>query len=133
MKDLTTKEFLDAPALIMHIYRNAMCKIPMGASLIERGMKEHPEYFPDEMEHRRKWEAIPQSVHDEYWKERTAIHTKVFKNMPGSKGILGWANDPEGYLKWSKQWEKCRKKELPLIEKLHNKFYSKYGIEWGGW
>ena len=101
--------------------------------MIEHAIKESPEYFPDEIEHRRKWALIPQQVHDDYWKEREILRTKVYKEMPPSKGILGWIDDPKGLEAWHAKWKECRENEKPLAAALHKKFYGQYGVEWSGW
>ena len=54
-----------APAIIQWLYLSAMAKQPVGRSVFEDAMQKHPEYFPAELEYRRKWDLIPQSVHDE--------------------------------------------------------------------
>ena len=65
MKDLTYKELLEAPAKVRFLYTMAVAKQPVGSQMIEDAIKESPEYFPDELEHRRKWELIPQQDHDD--------------------------------------------------------------------
>ena len=133
MKDLTYKELLEAPAKVQLLYTMAMAKQPVGMKMLEDAIADHPEYFPDELEHRRKWALIPQQVHDDFWKEREILRTEMYKEMPPSKGILGWINDPKGYEEWNIAYEKCRKAEEPLAAALHKKFYGQYGIEWNGW
>jgi len=133
MKDLTYKELLEAPARVQFIYTMAMAKQPVGSQIIEDAIKESPEYFPDELEHRRKWALIPQQVHDDYWKEREILRAEMYKEMPPSKGILGWIDDPKGYEEWNIAYEKCSKAEKPFAAALHKKFYGQYGIEWNGW
>ena len=133
MKWLTDKQFLEAPARVQFIYTMAMAKQPVGSKMIKDAIKESPEYFPDELEHRRKWALIPQQVHDDYWKEREILRAEMYKGMPPSKGILGWIKDPKGYEEWSKKYDECRKAEEPLAAALHKRFYGQYGIEWNGW
>ena len=101
----------------------------MSSKLIEDSIKDSPEYFTDELEYRRKWDLIPQQVHDEYLKERAALNREIYKDMPPSKGILEWINNIEEYQNWCKKYDECRKKEIPLAKKLHELFYKKYGIE----
>jgi hypothetical protein len=133
MKDLTNKEFFEAPNKVQYIYMMGMMKQPIGSSTYEDAIKEHPEYFPDEVEDRRKWDAIPQEIHDKYWEEYWEIDKEVMKDVPPSKGVIGWIDDQEGYNEWNKKWTKANEKAKPLRESLHKKFYSEYGIEWNGW
>lgn len=131
MKDLSNKEFEDAPAKVKYIYMCAFMKQPIGSSIYEDAIKEHPEYFPDEVEHRKKWEAIPKEVHDAYFEEYHKIDEELFSDIPHKgKGIMFFANNPEADKEFSRAWEAANKKALPLLEALHRKFYSKYGIEW---
>lgn len=132
MKDLTEKEFFEAPNKVKYIYMMGMVKHPISLKTYEDAIKEHPEYFPDEVEHRRKWDAIPQEVHDKYWEEYWELDKEIMKDIPSSKGILGWINDQEGYIEWNKKWDEANEKGKPLREALHKKYYSKYGIEWNG-
>lgn len=132
MKRLTHKEFLEAPSRVQFIYTMSMVNQPISTSMLDDAISEHPEYFPDEVEHRSKWALIPQEVHDEYWKEREKLRAEIYKEMPPSKGILDWINDPKGYKEFSIAYEKCRNAEKLLASALHKKFYGQYGIEWDG-
>lgn len=133
MKNLTHKELLEAPANVQFLYTMAMAKQPVGMKMLEDAIEDYPQYFPDELEHRRKWALIPQQVHDDYLKEMEILRTEMYKEMPPSKGVLGWINDPKGYEEWNIAYEKCKKAEEPLVAALYEKFYGQYGIEWKGW
>jgi hypothetical protein len=110
-----------------------MMKEPVGSQVIEEAMSENPEYFPDELEHRRKWALIPQSVHDEYLAEMQKLRTECYKDLPPSKGIIFWVENSDDYNKWNEAYKKCREIENPLEKKLHKKYYGKYGIDYNGW
>ncbi len=133
MKILTDKELIKAPSRVQFLYWMAFSKQPVGSQMIEDALREKPEYFPDEIEHRRKWALIPQSVHDEYYAEKEILHNICYKDMPPSKGILGWIRDGNGYKEWNDAYNKCREVEKPLAEALHKKHYEQYGIEYSGW
>lgn len=133
MKYLTYKELLEAPAKVQFLYTMAMAKHLVSSQMIEDAIKESPEYFHNELEHRRKWALIPQQVHDDYWKERGVLSTEMYKEMSPSKGVLEWIDEPKAYEEWNIAYEKCSKAEKPLLAALHKKFYGKYGIEWNGW
>lgn len=135
MKHLSYSELLTAPAKVQFLFMASMNNQPVGGKMIDEAIAEHPEYFPDEVEHRRKWALIPQSVHDNYLAEREVLRKKCYKDMPPSKGIIGWVMDEskDDYNSWQKDYDKCREVELPLAEALHKKYYSQYGIEFSGW
>jgi len=133
MKNLTHKELKDAPSEVQYLYMCSVMNHPIGSSIYEETIKKHPEYFPDEIEHRKKWEAIPKEVHDAYWKEYWKIDKEIYKDVPHrGKGILFYAQNPKEYAEYKEAFDAARKKALPLHEALHRKFYSKYGIEWHG-
>lgn len=132
MKNLTHEELIAAPPKIRSIYFLAITKTPMGSGLIESAIKEHPEYFPDEVEHRKKWSLIPQSVHDDYWKEWRALEEKVYADIPDFGGISNAMKHPEKFAEWSSARDAASEKARPLFKALHDKHYSKYGIEWNG-
>lgn len=132
MKVLTEKELREAPAKIQVIYIKSHFGIGISVSMFEEAIIEYPEYFPDEVEHKRKWDSVPQSIQDGYNKERELLRNVIYKDLPPSKGILGWINDAEGYEKWRIKSDECREKEMSLAKELHKKFFGQYGIEWNG-
>lgn len=133
MKDLSYAELEKAPSRVKFLYMMAIMKQPVGSKMIEEAIKDHPEYFPDELEHRRKWASIPQSVHDEYWEEWQKLDKEVYKDLPPSNGIIGWLDDREGYENWNKVRKRCYDAGQPLFKALHQKYYGQYGIEYNGW
>ena len=132
MKDLTVEQLEKAPSIVQYLYVASFMKQPVGGKTIDEAMEKHPEYFPDEVEHRRKWALIPQEVHDNYWEEYWNIEKELFKDVPPSEGLMAMCNNTEKYQIWSKAWNIANEKAKPLRKKLHEKFYSKYGIEWNG-
>ncbi len=54
MRDLTYKEFTSAPPIVQHLYWRSLLKMPVGQKMIDEAIKDHPEYFPDEVEYLRK-------------------------------------------------------------------------------
>ena len=135
MKDLIYAELLKAPARVQYLYTMAMMNQPVGMEVLNEAMAESPEYFPDELERRRKWDLVPQSVHDEYWAEREKLKAEVYKDMPESLGIIAWASseNKDDYNNWNAAWKKCYAIEKPMAEEIHKRYYGKYGIEFNGW
>ena len=131
MKNLTYDELLKAPAKVKFLYSMAMMNEPVGSQIKKDAIKENPEYFPDEIALENKWDLIPQTVQDEYWVEREKIRKDIYKDMPPSKGIIGWSmdGDKNGYYKWQNEWDKCYKAEMILAKEIHQKYYGKYNIE----
>ena len=116
------------PPLVAHIWGLAYVQIPVGADMYEQAIKDHPEYFAREIEHRKKYNAIPQEVHDAYFKEISLVHDEIYKDLPG-KGLMNWINRTE---EEHKIWNEAYEKYESLEKKIHQKHYSKYGIKWSG-
>lgn len=129
MKKLTEKELQEAPNDVQYVYMCSIINHPIGINTYQEAVKKHPEYFPEEVEYNKKWNLIPQEVHDSYWKEYLELDKEIMKNVPPSKGIFGWAKDPEGLNEWEKTYYEAEEKGRPLRKELHQKHYSKYGID----
>jgi hypothetical protein len=131
MKALSIKELEAAPKKIQWLYMMAYAKQPVGASIFDKVLEEYPEYFPDEIEARRKWAAVPESVNDAYWQEWKSMHDEVFRALPKNNGgILYWIDHPEEFKEWNRIYAQCRKVEIVREKELHQKHYAPYGIEY---
>jgi hypothetical protein len=133
MKNLTVDEFMNAPHIVQYVCMSGITGNPIGANTLNEAIENHPEYFPDEIEHRRKWNAIPQEVHDAYLKDRVLLDVEISNNIPPSRGICGWIDDPEGYEEWTLALCKATATYSPKRKEIHDKHYAKYGIEYSGW
>jgi len=130
MKNLTPEEFDKAPNIVQYVYIMSMSNIPIGSKIYEETIRDHPEYFYEEISETEKWNKIPQEVHDAYWKEYGELKKEVFKDVPPSKGLMAYIGGSKEYKEWEKLWNVAYKKWEPLKRKLHRKYYSKYGIEY---
>ena len=132
MIDLTQKEFNKAPVIIKVLQVLAATKQPIGMGTYEKAMREHPEYFVDEIEHKKKWNLIPESVHDAHDKEWIVLQNKVTGEYPNSKGLLYWLDHPKEMDGNYKACEGVRNRYKPQFKELHDKYYAKYDIEFNG-
>lgn len=131
MKDLTLKEFSDAPAIVQFVFGISAINGTISSTIFDKALDEHPEYFPEEVEHRRKWNSIPQQVHDDYSKEWTLLlESEIYTEVGASKGFMWMIDHPNEYDDWSIEYGKCKKNKEPLFKKLHERFYGPYGIEY---
>lgn len=129
MKVLTLKEIEQAPSLVQYIYAAWLCNTPIGMATLDEAVKAHPEYFPDEVEHRRKWSLVPKSVQDEYFSELWKLHEEVYNDLPHeNKGILYYAQHPKEYREWQEALDKRRPMEAQREKELHEKYLAPYGI-----
>lgn len=134
MKNLTQSELLRAPVKVQYIYRMALFNQPVSNSYFEETVKLYPDYFPDEVEYRKKWDLIPQSVHDAYNSEMQILRNEMYKKLtPVTTGIFALVKDSDVLEEWGKFYDECRRKEIPLAMELHKKHYGAYGIVWNGW
>lgn len=128
MKDLTYDELSKAPPRIAFLYAMALTDQPVGLQTIETAMKDHPEYFPDELEYRRKYNLIPQSVHDAYFEEYGKLREEMLNELPPSKGIIYWCDHPKEYKEWNEAYDRISPQFEVKEKELHRKHYSEYGI-----
>lgn len=133
MRSLTEEELNNAPIKVQQVYMMLIVNQFVSSSLYRECVDKYPDYFPEEVEHKNKWNSIPQEIHDAYWKEYWELEEQIMKDVPPSKGVTGWINDKEGYNKWYKKWFDAKEKGKPLHEDLHKKYYSKYGIDCNLW
>lgn len=127
MKRLTLDEFNKAPKDVQAIHALAMLGMPVGSGLFERAVKEHPQYFPEEVAHRKKWNSIPQSVHDAYWKEISDFENKWMEENPGDPkwingGVMMMIKHPECRDYFDRKFQASN----DLRKKLDKKYYEPY-------
>ena len=122
------EEIQQAPSLIQFLWINSMGDFPIGLSAYQKAMREHPEYFPDEIARQERWDKVPQEVHDAYWKEFWQMSNELHKDSTPNKGMIYWCDHPEEYEKWKKDWDKIRPIEEQKEKELHKKYYEPYGV-----
>lgn len=127
--NLTIEQYNNAPADIQITVVMAMHKIPFSGERIKFLHTTYPQYFDEEMEYRRKWDAIPQSVHDNYEKEYSKLMELFFRHPP-NKGMLHWMYHPEEFAAYNKESEKHRESKERMRKRLHEKYYKAYGIKY---
>ncbi len=100
--------FKDIPHKVLCLQLAGAMNIPVGSSFYDEVITEYPEYFPVEAERKRKWDAIPQSVHDAHWKELQEFTDELWKDQPKSGGIMSWINNTEEHQAWKRAYDKLR-------------------------
>ena len=124
MNDVT-----DIPYKVLYLQQCKIAGIPVGMSLYLNIVNEYPEYFPVEAEHHRKWDLIPQEVHNQYNKEYLEAYNKYMSDLPhDGKGIMYFIRNPKEYTEWSKAYNDAIEKAKPHLDAIHKKHYSKYNI-----
>lgn len=132
------------PPLVLFVKGMAMIGQPISYKTWEEVMTKYPEYFPEEVERKRKWDAIPASVHKEYWDQPEAqlfpdsqeikkyeaiIGPRPFPDLPG--GIIHRVTHEEYNEQYQKQdeWDREMEKLRSIKRKeLRDKLYKPYGI-----
>lgn len=118
MKNLTTEEFDKAPPLVQFLHMVAISGISIGSSIVNKAMTDHPEYFEDELERKRKWDLVPNEVHSAYNKELSVTLLRI--------NIL---SDNYACRFWSKGIEISKEEKMKEIGKeIYKKHYEKYGL-----
>ncbi len=133
------EHYLNAPASVQFVKMMDVMGQPIGLETYERALKEGPEYFPDEIEYRRKWALIPQSVKDAYnadpnsdWAfnfgEIDEDAPYIVNNWPG---IIG-ATDEDWRIRDEWYNSETYKSNLATKNKdkcdAYNKYFGPYGL-----
>jgi hypothetical protein len=119
------------PPLVALIMMHRQVGMPIGMSTYDKAIAEHPEYFPEEVEHRKNWASIPQSVHDAYKAELDELYFKETGEkeiIPFGKGMAYWMEHLEEYEEFRKEQKILFEKRQQIERVLHEKYYSKYNI-----
>ena len=128
----TMKSYLDElnglPAEVLWVKFLEATGGMMGASTYESIIKKYPEHFPEETEQRRRYESIPQEVHDAYYKEYWAFHDKLWEDEPPAQGLFAMINNTDEYRAHQDAYDRLRPIEEENEKLLYKKYYSKYGI-----
>ena len=122
MRELTAEEFNVAPNTVKYIYTLVTLKKPVSASLFHDAITEYPSYFPEEAEAQKKYNSIPQHVHEAYWMEYWKLHNKICNAIPHyGLGILFYSDNPEQYI----EYQNAMAIEEPKLERLKKKLHKK--------
>jgi hypothetical protein len=131
MKIPVGKTIEDAPYWVKVVIIASAGKIPIGLSTLDKAIEEGPEWFPEEVEYRRKISLVPQEVHDAHIEESMELETEWSKQIQPSKGIVYWSSHPEEAAEWNRIYKETAEKyniEGRRTE-LWNKHYGPYGLQ----
>ena len=123
MKDLTIEELEKAPHEIAYLYLASIHCMPVGSEIIDRCMKDHPEYFPAEILYQDKWDAIPEEVHEAFKVDLSEVIGEFIKCNSG--GLIEFMNLSEG--ERATNVETFRKHQQ-IEEDLWQKHYKKFNL-----
>lgn len=125
MQHLTEKQFEKAPKIVQSIYVLTLLNQPVPGSVMNEAMERYPDYFQEEIQYKKIWEAIPQSVKDAYFDE---LHKALAHSFPDNKGILYWINHQLEFQEYQKKYEEIRKQNEQIRKDIHKKHFEKYGL-----
>lgn len=125
------KYLSEMPPIVCFIKAAAVTKTPVGIAMFEKAITEYPEYFPEEVENRRKWALVPNEVIITHRHEVSLLDKEFRERLPKDQGgIFYWMDHPEEFAQWDKSWHTLRE-EMKIEEReleLHNKYFSIYGL-----
>ncbi len=104
--------------------------IPCGSDVYEEAIKNNPEEFPEEVEHKKKWDSVPSETKDLYFKKLSELEISHYAKAPhAGSGLVFFSTHPKEHKEYSDFLEKNR----PMLQKkkkqLHDKYLAEYGIK----
>lgn len=132
MKRLSKEELQKAPVIIQQMHHMALANLPMmmAHSRYMSLVADYPEYFPDVIERRRKWAAIPDEVHAEYKKKSEELREALEHLRPNyTMGMHEWLDEDGDAFLQHKTYSEAHKNQRDERIALHRSTYSPYGIE----
>lgn len=126
----------DAPNSVLFVLAAQYTNTPISIDIYNRALNEGPEYFPEEIEYRNKWESIPTEVKDAYYSEPcNSLWGFVDEDMPielkNWPGIIGatdedWRIRNEYYN--SDQYKLKWRDHAQSKADTYNRYFNKYGL-----
>lgn len=116
------------PNKVLYVKMAQSSGIPIGYKIYNEAIAEYPEYFKEEVKHRKKYDAIPKEVHDAYHKEYWDFHEALWKDEPKSGGVFSAVKKDEEYQKYKEAFDRLRPIEKLKEKELHTKYYTPFGI-----
>lgn len=121
--------FETAPPLIQFIYAASIAKQPIGSGVFNEALEKHPEYFHEEVEHRRKWALVPQSIKDSYFNDVLKMEEILEKDVPHKRmGIMWCIDNPDKLNERQIALDKIELERKGLKKELHDKYFKQYGL-----
>ncbi len=115
----------EIPPLIRVMALFCMSGTPLSPRVIAQAQEQHPEYFAEELENKRRFDAIPVEVHQRYAQLSWRLRGICLHGIP-REGLYENMHNPTGYqayLRKKKVREPYYQQALPL---LHARAYAGY-------
>lgn len=124
-----TDDITNMPSLVAYVKMSGITGMTIGMATYERAIKEHPEYFPEEVEYRRKYAAIPE-IEKEYSRNKIMDYYKEEeKELDAAGYVVGiWAfangtNNDKGEV-----FDKIKAKYEALREQENERFKTRWAL-----
>lgn len=122
-------DITNMPSLVAYVKISGITGIHIGMDTYERAIKEHPEYFPKEVEYRRRYAAIPE-IEKEYSRNKIMDYYKEEEKELDEAGyVVGiWAfangtNNDKGEV-----FDKIKAKYEALREQENERFKKRWKL-----
>lgn len=129
MDDLTIEQLEKAPPEIIWLRDMGMANMPIGCSTYQTIKEKYPEYFLEELQRTAIYESIPQEVQNTHDAELESARKYYSLEMPVSKGILHWIDNPEELKEWEDAYFPLATKLREAEKNIWNKYYLPYGLK----
>ena len=132
MSSMRFADMKPMPPLVMFIQVCGAMGIPIGSSTLEEAITKHPEYFPEEVENREKWNKVPVKVMEEYLDEFRELEKRTCGDIFNGKGLLYYIEHPEEAHRNHVEYDQRLRQSKPEFKALHEKYFAAYGLPFKG-
>ncbi len=140
MKQLSKKQYEEAPSIVQAIYYAGMNKEPIQPEIYNKAITMYPEYFPEEIadreaikENERIWNTVvPIEVKESFNNAVELLRDDVLKDRPLKSDfevLRAKVKDPKKFEEYTKFMEKATLKLEKEQKKLYNKYFKEYGLK----
>lgn len=122
-------DITNMPSIVAYVKFAGLTGTPIGIATYERAIKEHPEYFPEEVEYRRKYAAIPEIEKEWHLNKLMELHDEESKELESNgyvSGIWAFANGTNNDK--SELFDKIKDKYESLREQEQNRFNKRWKL-----
>jgi len=132
MNSMKFADMKPMPPLVLLVQMCGALGIPIGSGTYEEAITKHPEYFPEEVENREKWNKVPVKVMEDYLNEFRELEKRIFGDIYNGKGLFYYIDHAEEARKNQVEYNQRAIQSKPEFKALHEKYFAAYGLTFKG-